>query len=327
MLQRLGAPNYVSPNLLLKQFHFPHYINFSTRAKVLRRYHRLQREARRFFDPLSREILRNYIYESFAAFKYVTQDRKIEALLRQCDEPLSQLRRANKGDPKAIYQVLNNAFSLFLVKEFPLRSLLGGMRRWDRHELAYKVHNMPFPAYHSFDNHFERAKRKHELFFIYCDALRQNGIHKGQDDKKVPLALKIPGTFTGAPLPRSRERNIVKRHYSELMRLMPRPIHPQVLAYVEEQYQNDTLSRLYKHRLRTFLNRNFTVRWDENYRLKLVFASVPSSRYSDGFYSSLLAPSPSTKDSTNKDEKAPKNAEKVSEANSCKTKNDGNDRQ
>uniref|UniRef100_A0A060SXB8 ARAD1A11990p n=1 Tax=Blastobotrys adeninivorans TaxID=409370 RepID=A0A060SXB8_BLAAD len=289
MLQRFGAPNYISPNLLLKQFHFPHYINFSTRPEVLRRYHRLQREARRFFDPLSREILRNYIYESFAAFKYVSQDRKVEALLRKCDESLLQLRRANKGDPKAMLYVLNSAFSLFMVKEFPLRSLLGGMRRWDRYDLAYQVHNMPFPDYHSFEDHFERAQRKHELFFAYCHALKKNGIRKDQNDRRVPLTLEIPGTFTGAPLPQSRERNIVKRHYSELMKLMPRPIHPQVFAYVEEQYLNENLSRLYRHRLRTFLSRNFTVKWDEEGMLKLVFASVPSSRYSDGFYSGLLA--------------------------------------
>jgi hypothetical protein len=270
-------------NVLLRRHHFPHFIYYPTRRRVLSLYRGLQREANKFIDPLCRVYLRTLIYESFAAYKYLADGHKICALLDIGRPELEVLKKANEGNRRYTDQVFERCLTSYCVKELPLKSLLG-INRLDHKEITFQLHNMSTPPHRTFEDHERAVKANQELLFRYLHLFKQNRISTGKNGRKLFFAPPYEGTILGTPLPKNRQKNLLRKYYNFLLNTFSYPIHPETMAYLETQYTNQSHikcdhlkvskpKRFYKRRLLQALYSYFTVK-QENSTLFLIFSKA-----------------------------------------------------
>lgn len=273
----------VTGNVLLRRHHFPHFIYYPTRWRVLTLYRGLQREANKFIDPLCREHLKKLIYESFAAYKYLADEHKISALIEIGQPELLILQKANEGNCRYTDQVFERCLMSYRVKELPLKSLLG-INRLDHNEITFQLNNMSTPPQRTFEDHEKAVMANKELLFRYLQLFKKSQISTGKNGRKLFFSPPYEGTMLGTPLPRNRQKNLLRKYYSFLLNTFSYPIHPETLTYLETQYRNGSNikynhlkiskpKRFYQRRVLQALYSHFSVRQDGK-GLSLIFSKA-----------------------------------------------------
>lgn len=261
---------------LLQQAHFPHYVNYSTRNRVLRAYKALHKGCRQFFDPHVRSFLQQYVYESFVAYKYVSHPGRIGALVDMANSDAKLIESANRRNSKAAESVLDRAFRKMYVSELPTYTL-HHVKRLD-HSLVYNIVHLQGPnttttqAEHSNKLKAAATKSLQEwsskqefVFYRFIHMLKQNKVNQGLNGRKLQLDIRLPGTVLGQNLPACREKNIVSKTYARLCQDAPYPVHRQVLDYIEGRIADKSLGRFYRRRLAACRKNYYTV--DDDFQM------------------------------------------------------------
>lgn len=265
-------------NVLLRRLHFPHYVHYSTRSQVLHVYRQFHRYRYRFFDQdLCGPYLGQLIYESFYAYKYVTSEQKIKALLDRAQAELNVLQDAAtssrysnvKNHRKQVRVVLDRVCSNYKLKEFPLRTLIKANRL--KHDLLYSIRNLETPEARRLEDYQNAVKANEGLYYQYVKLLKQNKITTGLNGRKIQYDIPIEGTILGTPLPANRVKNLIRSTYSTTLRYIHYPVHPDIIDHIEKKLQDKTIPRLYRNVLKECLRDYFTVK-HSNGRLLLQFS-------------------------------------------------------
>lgn len=241
----------------LAALQIPNYIEPATKTHVLGLYRRLHRAARLQMDPLCRHFLRTFVWESFAAYRHTTDTTKLQILIRDGSKSLQILELAIAGDLKAITQVMDTAYSRYNVQEGPLKRLL----RFNRLDptLAVAVHKLTPPSgILTFDQYAaavaaarspqqdqQQQQQSGLLYFKFIGALKSGPprLSLGYNDTKINFEPPREGTITGAPLPVSRERNIIARRLAHVLKAVKRPFDEATIAYLELMAVTPDLTR------------------------------------------------------------------------------------
>lgn len=228
-------------------------------------------------DPLSREYLQAYAYESFAAYKYLGNAAKIQALLQRSDKFTNLLERSNSlRCEKSIMLVLQQVFTTIMLHELPLYSLTKH-KFLDHKEVNYRIKHLHSPSdVVSLEDHFNRTKGESKsLFYRFLDMLIEFRVFFGYNSRKLFLTIPHITAVDGGPLPLSRQKNLVKKFYRRLLTDVVRPIHPLTMAYLQSRISQPQgiaphHKRFYTRRLKDCLSEFYTVRENTDGSLELI---------------------------------------------------------
>lgn len=254
----------VPQSLLFQAEHFPHYVNFRTQRKVLRVYRELHRALSKLKDSLAAPYLKQRAQHGFAAYKYVTDTSRIEALLKQTiDREIGWAKGAAIRRPKQLQKTLDLAFKNYGVKESSLKRILDNPPLICDHEsLVYKLNNAQVPSARTFDEHAtlkqqsmdSRFNGLSDPFWMLMRILRSHNIRNGANGRKLVFDPEDSNTSIltvfGDAVAQTRQGNILRSMYSTFLRDAPRPVHPEVLEHLKEMVTSPEAARVYRRRFR-----------------------------------------------------------------------------
>lgn len=272
---------------LLKARHWPHYVQDKSRAPVLYTYKQLVKEINSFIDPLCRQYLRASVYETFLAYKYVTNPNQIKALLAQANLTILKLKSANRGNPDATNEMLIQVMRSIYIDEFPSYKL-HQHPRVERDSLLFRIKHLCVPHIQSYDDEKEKLKTSSDLFYRFGRLLLNKHITSAEHGRKIKYDLPVRLTVFGKIASPLRINNLVAKHYKLFLDDAPTPVHPQVLEYVEQQLMHPKgvkrhRNRFYRRRLQNLQRYLFTIEENEG-ELKMVFPKKAKSSATDIYF-------------------------------------------
>lgn len=259
----------------LKRLHFPHYIHYETRSQVLRSYKQLIRENNSTIDPLCRQYLREYINESFLAFKYVTSTPRINALIVQSDRDLEKLKQANRGTGGTGFEyILRWVFGRYKVREMPLTTLIG---RREKTDLPFIINNITLPSERTYKDYENAMKNSTNVFYKYIRELMKKKYSRGENGRKLFYKINRQGHVLGKETPLNVQKNGVRKFMIRLLNDVPKPWSFEIMDYIQRQCNSNGITtknnnnnntqlntkfisaRTYRRRMKSLLNEHFSV--------------------------------------------------------------------
>jgi len=269
-------------SLLLAAENIPHYINKTTRKRVLRSYQELQRNIGKLADPFARDQLRLLAQHSFAGYKFVSDTNRINALLDYAEtHEFKWADLASQRKIKEVHKVLEIAFTTFGVKETPLKRLMAHPPQLcDHKSLCYRLNNISKPHIADFEGHAKKMNsisgqpvgNIEEPYWKLVRLMQTSAIKFGRHRRRLHFwpedIVKSTLDVFGKPIMPSRQKNTLSKLYDKFLRDALPPVHPKSLEYVAKQIQSPTLPRIYRRRFRELGNHIYTL--DEDGKIRLL---------------------------------------------------------
>lgn len=274
---------------LLRVRHFPHYICIPTRTKVLDIYKDLIQQANAFIDPLCKKQLRSTIYETFLAFKYVTQSQQVEALVRQAEAKCEILKQANRGNATMVEEVMLETLRTIGIDEFATHKL-HGYSRMDHNNILFRIKHLNTPSVVSYEKEKWNTVHSKDLFYAFRRLLIKNRVTQGLHNRKlqyeIPTRLTVFGTLANS----FRMNNLIRKSYSAMLKDAPTPVQPFVMEYIDRQLAN--IESVFPHRKRRFYKRRllkvqkylFTVELVEEGKLNMILPPKRIQKSNDIYF-------------------------------------------
>lgn len=267
----------------LRQEQWPNYVHAITRDDVLKLFRKLYRSIGLLEDQMTRFELRKMVRQEFGRFQYVTDTRRIKALIRLGQRDLVLVETAIVGDKKAIFSVTDLALrargtklpgAARLLSSPTVRAAMFAQEGVNPKSLVYKLNNITVPPVRSFGAHKQRMNnlpkfpdainaeardRNETLFYFFVHTLQSNNITTGINGRKLHFNPIYLLTVQGKDIPLCRQANILRHLYSTLLRDAFRPVSHDVIQYICSQMENMQLPRKYRRVMKELARQYWTI--------------------------------------------------------------------